>query len=82
MMGIAQPLERSEEDFFSNACLGTPDNLAEQDAICMQRHVVPVLLVSGNRKNYRCISGQRGNFGPFHFDEFHVVTRYRPKRVV
>ena len=45
MMGIAQPLKWSEEDFFASAFLCPPDNLAEQDAISMQRHVVPVLFV-------------------------------------
>ena len=71
MMGIAQPLKWSEEDFFASAFFCPPDNLAKQDAISMQRHVVPVLFVSGNRKDYRRVLGQCGDLGPFHLCQLH-----------
>ena len=51
--------------------LGAPDNFAQQQAVRMQRHMMPVLFVGGYGKHHRRIWRQRLNLWPFHVGELH-----------
>ena len=71
MMRIAQPLQWRKQNVAAHTRLGAPDNFAQQQAVRMQRHMMPVLFVGGYGKHHRRIWRQRLNLWPFHVGELH-----------
>ena len=70
MMRVAQPLQRRKERIAAQPLLRAPDNLAQQQAVGMQRHVAPVLFMRGDGNDDGSILAEGLNIRPLKFGEF------------
>jgi hypothetical protein len=68
---VAQPHQRRDQHAVGHGLAGAPDDLADQEAVREDGHVVPVLLERGHRHHHRDVARQVGDLGPGHVLQQH-----------
>src|ERR1043165_2332873 len=64
MIGVAQPLQRGEQNAVGEFFSGAANDFAQQQTIGENRQMPPMLFESRHRKYHRCIFRDRGNRRP------------------
>ena len=72
MIGVAEPLERREDDTFVQSQFCPANDLAQQHAVGKERHVAAMLFERSHRKHDGGILAQRGKVSPLEVGEVHA----------
>src|ERR1043166_5136733 len=71
MVGVAQPLQRGEQDAVGQGFSGPPNDFAQEQTIGENGQMPPMLFESRHRKYHRCIFAERGNRRPVQISQLH-----------